>query len=119
MRFPAAEQLDLDMPATGAIWIKGLYVSHALQGSGLGNSAMDALEDLVTKEPLCARTIMLDTVSKKDQLNKEFAANFYGYIPKVCLWTFPTFFFFLFFCSHTNEDYRHQMRHGTVDEVIA
>lgn len=115
MRFPAAEQLDLDMPATGAIWIKGLYVSHALQGSGLGNSAMDALEDLVTKEPLCARTIMLDTVSKKDQLNKEFAADFYGYIPKVCLLELSTFFL----SSYTNEDYRHQMRHGTVDEVIA
>lgn len=83
MRFPAAESLDLDLPETGAIWIKTLYVSNALQSSGIGRAAMDAVEAMATEEPICARTLMLDTVCKEDQMREDFARGFYGYVPKV------------------------------------
>ncbi|KAL2114008.1 hypothetical protein VUR80DRAFT_1304 [Thermomyces stellatus] len=83
MRFPAAESLDLDLPETGAIWIKTLYVSNALQSSGIGRAAMDAVEAMATEEPICARTLMLDTVCKEDQMREDFARGFYGYVPKI------------------------------------
>ena len=83
MKFPAAEHLDLSLPNTGAIWIKTLYISNALQSSGLGRAAMDAIEAMATEEPICARTLMLDAVCKEDQMREDFARAFYGYVPKV------------------------------------
>ncbi|MBE3043179.1 GNAT family N-acetyltransferase [Candidatus Bathyarchaeota archaeon] len=73
------------MPSTGVIWIKSLYISSVLQSSGLGRAAMDALEAMAKDEPLCATTLMLDTVHKEHQLSEDFAVPFYGYMPKVCL----------------------------------
>lgn len=83
MRFPAAEKLDLGLPETGSIWIKTLYISNALQSSGLGRAGMDAIEAMATQSPICAKTLMLDSVCKEHQTNKEFALGFYGYVPKV------------------------------------
>lgn len=71
------------MPDTGTVWIKTLYVSDALQSSGVGRAAMDALEELASDPPFCARTLMLDTISKEDQVREDFATAFYGHVPKV------------------------------------
>lgn len=83
MRFPAAEHLDLGLPDTGAIWIKTLYISSALQSSGLGRAGMEAIEAMATEKPISARTLMLDTVCKEHQRREDFAMEFYGYVPKV------------------------------------
>lgn len=80
---PGLEHLNLDVPDTGVIWIKTLYVSNVLQSSGVGRAAMDALEDMATAEPFCATTLMLDTISKEDQARVDFATAFYGHVPKV------------------------------------
>lgn len=80
---PGLEHLNLDVPPTGVIWIKTLYVSDALQSSGVGRAAMDALEEMAIAEPFCATTLMLDTVSKEDQARVDFATAFYGHVPKV------------------------------------
>ncbi|TQN65263.1 hypothetical protein CSHISOI_10208 [Colletotrichum shisoi] len=42
---------------------------------------MDMVESMATSEPLCARTLMLDTVSKEDQLRKESAVVAAGKLP--------------------------------------
>ncbi|SPO04643.1 uncharacterized protein DNG_07328 [Cephalotrichum gorgonifer] len=81
--WPGVDYLNLNTPAMGTIWIKSLYVSAPLQSAGFGRAAMDALEAMATSEPLCATTLMLDAVSKEDQMRKDFALEFYGYIPKM------------------------------------
>ncbi|KDN67578.1 hypothetical protein CSUB01_03632 [Colletotrichum sublineola] len=70
---PRAEPLDLPIPKENVFWIKSLYVSFALQSSGIGRAAMDMVEAMAAGAPLCARTLMLDTLSKEDQLRKESA----------------------------------------------
>lgn len=77
------DHLELDVPSQGVIWIKTLYVSQALQSGGLGRAAMDALENMATSAPLSARTLMLDTMHKNDQLRPDFAMWFYGEVPTV------------------------------------
>lgn len=83
MASPGLEHLNLDVPDTGVIWIKTLYVSNVLQSSGVGRAAMDALEKMATTEPFRATTLMLDTISKEDQARVDFATAFYGHVPKV------------------------------------
>ncbi|KAJ3549008.1 hypothetical protein NM208_g714 [Fusarium decemcellulare] len=63
--------LELDIPSHGVCWIKTLYVSHALQGEGIGRAVMDIVEELAAKEPLNAKTLALDTVFRDDQLKEE------------------------------------------------
>lgn len=65
---PAADELNLDKPSESVIWIKSFFVTHALQSTGLGRAAMDTLEAMAASEPLCAKTIMLDTLQKDDQI---------------------------------------------------
>lgn len=60
-----------------------MYVSHALQNGGLGRAAMDAAEDMATRPPLNARTLVLDTVQKDDQMREDFSVGMYGRVPKV------------------------------------
>ncbi|OHX01203.1 hypothetical protein CSPAE12_00007 [Colletotrichum incanum] len=78
---PQAKSLNLPIPEENLYWIKSLYVSFALQGSGIGRAAMDMVEHMATSEPLCAKTLMLDTVSKEDQLRKESAVVAQGKLP--------------------------------------
>ncbi|OLN86182.1 hypothetical protein CCHL11_04153 [Colletotrichum chlorophyti] len=66
---PQAAHLKLPIPSEHVYWIKSLYVSTALQSSGIGRAAMDLVEDMATKPPLSAKTLMLDTISKEDQLD--------------------------------------------------
>ncbi|KAK1584948.1 uncharacterized protein LY79DRAFT_559869 [Colletotrichum navitas] len=78
---PRAEPLGLPIPKEHVFWIKSLYVSDAIQGSGIGRAAMDMAESMAAGTPLCAKTLMLDTVSKEDQLRKESAVVHHGKLP--------------------------------------
>ncbi|KAK1992856.1 hypothetical protein LX36DRAFT_752741 [Colletotrichum falcatum] len=78
---PRARPLGLPIPADNVFWIKSLYVSFALQSSGIGRAAMDAVEAMAAGAPLCAGTLMLDTLSKEDQLRKESAVVAQGRLP--------------------------------------
>ncbi|KAH8590204.1 hypothetical protein B0O99DRAFT_722272 [Bisporella sp. PMI_857] len=49
----------------GLYWISKFYISRALQGSGLGRAAMDTIENLATSEPLCAKTLTLNAITKE------------------------------------------------------
>jgi hypothetical protein len=44
---------------------------------------MDEVESMAVREPLQAKTLMLDTVQKDDQKREEFAIATYGGVPKV------------------------------------
>lgn len=62
-----ANHIDLDIPSTGVFWIKTFYVSHSVQGQGIGRAAMDEAEKMAVGEPLNARILMLDTMHRDDQ----------------------------------------------------
>ena len=76
-----AAHLGLDFPETGVYWIKTFYVSKALQSKGIGRAAMDIAEAMAVNEPLCAKTLALDTLHK-DSAN-EMALEETGQLPKV------------------------------------
>ncbi|KAB8220226.1 hypothetical protein BDV33DRAFT_172716 [Aspergillus novoparasiticus] len=78
-----AEKLDLDIPSENVFWIKSFFILHNLQGKGIGRATMNEIERIATREPLCAKTLMLDTVERGDQLREEFAKATYGGIPKI------------------------------------
>ena len=83
-----ASELGINLPSEGVFGISTFFVTRALQGKGIGRAAMDAIESMATGEPLRARTLILTTVQKEDQLNVAEA-----FFPKVgqlnsmvCLW---------------------------------
>jgi GNAT superfamily N-acetyltransferase len=78
-----AEMVGLEIPSEGVFWIKSFFILQAMQGQGTGRAAMDAVEDMACREPLCARSLMLDTVTSKHQMREDFAMSTYGAIPKV------------------------------------
>ncbi|KAJ5183704.1 hypothetical protein N7492_001320 [Penicillium capsulatum] len=78
-----ASKLDLDLPQRGVYWVKTFFVSHSFQSQGIGRAAMDEVETMAVQEPLCAQTLMLDTVQKDDQRREDFSAVFYGDPPKI------------------------------------
>ena len=80
---PEAEHIGLDLPSESVFWIKTFYVSQSIQGQGIGRAAMDEVEAMAVREPLVAKTLMLDTVQKDDQKREEFAIATYGGVPKV------------------------------------
>ncbi|KAJ5407923.1 hypothetical protein N7509_001806 [Penicillium cosmopolitanum] len=80
---PEAAHLGLRIPSDAVYWIKTFFVQHHLQSKGIGRAAMDEVEAMAVNEPLSAKTLMLDTVEKGDQLREEFAKATYGGIPKV------------------------------------
>lgn len=83
---PYLEKVDLDLPSEHVYWIKTFYVSQALRNQRLGTAAMKAAEAMAINEPLCARTLALDTATREDQMREDIAKAFYGGIPKVsCL----------------------------------
>ncbi|KOC12093.1 hypothetical protein AFLA70_48g004271 [Aspergillus flavus AF70] len=77
-----AEKLDLDIPSDNVFWIKSFFILHNLQGKGIGGATMNEIERIATQEPLCAKTLMLDTVERGDQLREDFAKVTYGGVPK-------------------------------------
>ncbi|KAJ5936194.1 hypothetical protein N7454_005492 [Penicillium verhagenii] len=80
---PEAKHVDLKSALTGAFWIKSFYVSRAIQSQGVGRAAMDEVEKMATRQPLNARTLMLDTIQRDDALREEFAIATTGSIPKL------------------------------------
>ncbi|KAE9381843.1 hypothetical protein N431DRAFT_320565 [Stipitochalara longipes BDJ] len=52
---------------SGWYWISNFYVSRVLQGSGLGRAAMDTVESIAISEPLNARVLGLNAISKVDE----------------------------------------------------
>ncbi|KXJ85459.1 hypothetical protein Micbo1qcDRAFT_222093 [Microdochium bolleyi] len=79
----SAKDIDLGLPATGCYWIATFYVSTVLQKQGLGSGAMTAVEAMAALEPLCAKTLVLDTLLGEDQKREEIANAFFGGVPKV------------------------------------
>ncbi|KAJ5236744.1 hypothetical protein N7489_006835 [Penicillium chrysogenum] len=79
---PDAEHIELHLPAENVFWIKSFYVRQSIQGQGIGRAAMDEVEAMAVREPLLAKTLMLDTVQKDDQKREEFANATYGGVPK-------------------------------------
>ncbi|KAL6917600.1 hypothetical protein ACHAPO_000591 [Fusarium lateritium] len=57
----------LDLPEEGVYWIKTFYISKALRSKGIGRAAMDLVESMAIDEPLCAKTLALDTAQKDTQ----------------------------------------------------
>lgn len=57
----------LDLPEEGVYWIKTFYISNALRSKGIGRVAMDIVESMAIDEPLCAKTLALDTAEKEMQ----------------------------------------------------
>lgn len=82
-----AEKLGLDIPAEGVYWIKTFFVLQSLQSRGIGRAAMDEAESMAVREPLWAKTLMLDTIQKDDQMREDYAKVTYGAVPKVRFWT--------------------------------
>jgi GNAT superfamily N-acetyltransferase len=61
-------------PGEGVYWIATFYISAALQGTGLGRAAMDAVESMATSEPLCAQALALSTSVDVDASDPRWAA---------------------------------------------
>ncbi|PYH85243.1 hypothetical protein BO82DRAFT_380849 [Aspergillus uvarum CBS 121591] len=78
-----AEKVDLGIGSEKVFWVKNFFVRHAFQSNGIGRAAMDEIERIAVREPLCAKTLMLDTVEREDQLREEFAKATYGRVPKI------------------------------------
>ncbi|KAJ5681661.1 uncharacterized protein N7477_001601 [Penicillium maclennaniae] len=87
-----AEMVGLDIPSENVFWIKSFFILQSMQGQGTGRAAMDAVEKMASREPLCAQSLMLDTVTSKDQMREDFAMSTYGAIPKVVTCTHESHF---------------------------
>ena len=61
-------QVGLTDPAEVVVWVASLYVSYALQGSGVGGQAMRAAEAMMTALPLAATLSVLNTIPEEEQL---------------------------------------------------
>jgi len=76
--------VGLEIPSERVFWVKSLFILKSFQGQGIGGAAMDAVEDIAAREPLRAKSLMLDTVVKEHQIREDFAISCYGAVPKVC-----------------------------------
>jgi hypothetical protein len=74
-------------PVPGLYFISTFYISAALQGTGLGRAAMDAVESMANSEPLCAKTLALSSVSRESNERGEKWEALGREPPKVC-WIF-------------------------------
>lgn len=72
-------------PDHGLYCLTALYVSVALQGTGLGRAAMDAVESMAAGEPLHAKTLSLDTIAREHykESDRIWATRGQGF-PQVC-----------------------------------
>jgi hypothetical protein len=84
------------------------YVSTALQGGGLGRSAMDEVEHMGTSEPLCAKSLWLCATSniQQDPVSQSKKAQ-------ATVWTSVLFSGCLLIC-----DCRYPLKIGTRGEAI-
>ncbi|KAI1385247.1 uncharacterized protein F4822DRAFT_338635 [Hypoxylon trugodes] len=63
------KNVELGLPARGSVWIGPLYVSWALQGTGLGRATMRAAESLALSPVFNAETTALDAITEKSQFD--------------------------------------------------
>jgi len=70
-------------PSKGIYAITTFYVSRVLQHGGIGRAAMDAVEAMAINEPLCAKTLTLDTIANESAKSEEMWASFNIPPPKV------------------------------------
>ncbi|KAF4549850.1 Hypothetical protein D9617_19g101550 [Elsinoe fawcettii] len=66
----------VDFPVS-TIWVKSLYVSWVLQGSGVGRQAVHAIERVAAESPLKATTTALDTITKEFQSEEWYLKEYY------------------------------------------
>ena len=88
---------DLADSARGIYAISTFYVSWVLQGTGLGRAAMDAVEHMASKEPLCAKVLALDTIADDFEGKEERDRALERPVERVC---FVDLFCFLCFCLY-------------------
>ncbi|KAJ5218188.1 uncharacterized protein N7498_000287 [Penicillium cinerascens] len=78
-----SDRIELEIPTEGVFWIKTFFVSRSRQGKGIGRAAMDEVEGLAAREPLCAKTLLLSTLVREDQMRGEYAKVAFGASPKI------------------------------------
>ena len=78
-----SDEPELADPSKGICRVTTGYVSRAIQGAGIGSAAMDIVEVMATKEPLCAKVLTADTVSKEAHENPALWAAYEIDPPKV------------------------------------
>ncbi|KAF3767624.1 hypothetical protein M406DRAFT_233774, partial [Cryphonectria parasitica EP155] len=59
------------------VWVAGLYVSHTLQAGGFGREVMHLAETIAAQPPLNGRWVVLDTMSREQQLSSTFVKRIY------------------------------------------
>lgn len=67
----------LGLADAGVVWVAGLYVSYALQAGGLGREVMDLAEGIAVRPPLGGRWVVLDTMTREQQLSSAFVERVY------------------------------------------
>ncbi|KAI1386469.1 uncharacterized protein F4822DRAFT_317060 [Hypoxylon trugodes] len=72
------EDVKLGLPATGTVWIHQLYISRALHGGGYGAGTMSKIEMLAAQEPMNAKRVALDTLTKELQTDPKTRDILYG-----------------------------------------
>jgi hypothetical protein len=77
------DEPELADPSKGIFTITTGYVSRAIQDAGIGSAALDIVEVMATNEPLCAKVLTLDTVSKEAHGNAALWAAYEIDPPKV------------------------------------
>ncbi|OTB08196.1 hypothetical protein M426DRAFT_8002 [Hypoxylon sp. CI-4A] len=75
---PSEEDVKLGLPPTGTVWIHALYISRALHGGGYGAGTMAKIEELATQEPMNAKIVALDTISREMQTDPDKREFLYG-----------------------------------------
>ncbi|KAG7149429.1 glutamate carboxypeptidase like protein [Verticillium longisporum] len=74
---PSESSFKFNVDSEATHWINGLYVSPALQGSGIGRAAMDCIENLAVQD-FKAKTLVLASVKSEDQMRPDIADAFFG-----------------------------------------
>ncbi|KAF2155438.1 hypothetical protein K461DRAFT_311689 [Myriangium duriaei CBS 260.36] len=72
--------LNLD-PIPESYWITSFFIDYSLQSLGFGRSVMDTVEGMATDPPLSAKTLVLDTLHRDDQVM--IAVKYHGQEPKI------------------------------------
>lgn len=68
---PATDQrlgLSSNKKEERIVWVAGLYVSHTLQGGGIGREVMRQVELLARQQPLNATCVVLETMPREQYL---------------------------------------------------
>lgn len=63
------EDASFGLPPSGVFWIHYLYISWAIQKSGIGRSAMMELERIAAQPPLNGELMVLDTITEEFQFS--------------------------------------------------